>query len=103
MLSLFGDDPESQEPETQSEPPMTDLQRGSIRELFRHLGIADAKSQFESVRDFTGHSISSVQDLSRERANTLLKQLEARASMTKNASTGNAWADRTEDTWLDKL
>lgn len=90
--------------EAQSAPtPMTALQRQTIRELFAQIGVADARAQFDIVAELTGIRITSVGDLEVGPANVLIQMLCGRATRSGHANTGNAWADREEDTWIDRL
>lgn len=99
---LFELDTPAREP-TPAPAPMTLAQREVIRELFSTLGIADAKGQFEVVAELTGRRIASVGELDAATANTLIPMLTGRASRANRATTGNSWADRDEDTWIDQL
>jgi DNA polymerase-3 subunit epsilon len=82
---------------------MTQSQRDKIREAFSRLDITDARAQFDLIEDLTGKRIARVQDVSFQSANALLPLLEARVLSSGKKTTGNAWADRQEDTWIDKL
>lgn len=91
---------------SQERPPtalMTDVQRGMIRDLFAQLGVTQARPQFDMVAELTGARITSVGQLEVSTANTLIKMLSARVDSAGRASTGNAWDDRDEDTWIDRL
>ena len=83
--------------------PMTSVQRQMIRELFAQIGVTDAHGQFQLVADMTGVRITSVGDLELAAANVLIRQLKGRVANMSRASTGDAWADREEDTWIDRL
>ncbi len=78
-------------------------QRQAIRELFAQLGVTDARAQFDMVAELTGVRIASVVELEAETANVLLHMLRGRVASSGRANTGNAWADRDEDTWIDRL
>ncbi|KQR86686.1 hypothetical protein [Microbacterium sp. Leaf179] len=82
---------------------MTALQRQMIRDLFAQIAVADARAQFEVVAELTGVRIASVAELEVGPANVLIKMLRGRAALLGQANTGNAWADREEDTWIDRL
>jgi DNA polymerase-3 subunit epsilon len=82
---------------------MTSLQRQMIRELFAQLGVTDARSQFEKVAELTGVRIASVTELEVAPASVLIHRLKGRVASSGRANTGNAWADRDEDTWIDRL
>ncbi|MDR6200884.1 hypothetical protein QE374_002793 [Microbacterium sp. SORGH_AS428] len=83
--------------------PMTALQRQTIRELFAQIGVVGARAQFDVVAELTGIRIVSVAELEVRPANVLIQMLRARAAQSGHVNTGNAWADREEDTWIDRL
>jgi hypothetical protein len=83
--------------------PMITLQRQTIRELFAQIGVVDARAQFDVVAELTGVRIASVAELEAGPANVLIQMLRGRAARSGRPSTGNAWADREEDTWIDLL
>jgi DNA polymerase-3 subunit epsilon len=82
---------------------MTPPQRQAIRELFAQLGVTDARAQFDMVAELTGARIASVAELEAGPANVLIQMLRGRAARSGRVNTGNAWADRDEDTWIDRL
>lgn len=83
--------------------PMTDDQRAAIRSHFHELGISDAKAQFAVVKELTGTTIQSVRELSGLTAHRLIGGLRKRVQNAHKVHTGNAWDDREEDTWIDRL
>lgn len=90
--------------EEQAAPtPMTAVQRETIRELFAQIGVIDARAQFDIVAELTGVRITSVAALEVGPANVLIQMLRGRAARSGHVNTGNAWADREEDTWIDRL
>lgn len=100
--SLFGDERHA-EPATNSDHEMTEATRDQIRRAFGKLGITSAREQFEVVAELTSLRISSVAELTQRQALTLLLSLTQRVESASTRLTGNAWADRDEDTWIDKL
>ncbi|GAA4742139.1 hypothetical protein GCM10025783_11810 [Amnibacterium soli] len=82
---------------------MSDRQRESLRAAFAQLGVTAAKDQFALVETLTGQRISSPRELGAQQAQALLIQLRRRSEQAGQTFTGNAWADRQEDTWIDKL
>ena len=102
FLFDFRDDgnPEVGEPLPKS---MTDSQRRLIRDAFDLLGLKNAQEQFAVVEELTGVRIHSVRDLQESTAQTLLHFLGNRVKNVNKQDTGDAWADRDEDTWIDKL
>ena len=100
---LFNLDDPAPHQEPPASIPLSATQRQAIRELFAQLGVTDARAQFDMVAELTGVRIASVVELEAGTANVLLKMLQSRAARSGRANTGNAWADREEDTWLDRL
>ncbi|REJ08751.1 hypothetical protein DY023_00220 [Microbacterium bovistercoris] len=101
-LSLF-DEPADDQVPTMRELPMYDSQRREIRELFAALGLTTAPEQFAVVEELISVRLRAVTDLNREDARRLLSRLQSRVQTSRRASTGDSWADRDEDTWIDKL
>lgn len=101
-LPLFAEESASAEP-NKTAGLMTASQRRSLKELFGQLGLTTAREQFEVVEEVTGQQISAVAELLASNAQTLIYQLPARIQSQKRIVTGNDWADREEDTWIDKL
>lgn len=100
--SLFGND-EGTSASIAAEPKMTDAVRAQLRQAFAKLGVTSAREQFGVVEELTGLRIRSVHDLTQRQAQTLLISLTRRVESAGARRTGNAWADRDEDTWIDKL
>lgn len=102
MLSLFDDEPASEEP---GNVPvmMSDLQRSEIRSLFESLDIRTAREQFDLVAEITGTRITSVGELDGATAHRLINRLRSRVASLGRVSTGNSWDDRTDETWIDQL
>jgi len=82
---------------------MTSEQRLEIRALFAALQVGDARTQFAVVKELTGSEITAVHQLSAASAHRLIGQLNARVREAGARRTGNAWLDREEDTWIDRL
>lgn len=82
---------------------MTSRQRAAIREAFAELGIVRARDQFDLVKSLTRSRIRSPTELTAQQAQALLIQLQRRVEASRRPTSGNAWADREEVTWIDKL
>lgn len=95
------------EPESERMPaaaaPMSELQRSDIRALFTSLGTSTASEQFAVVDELIGVRLTSVAGLTATDASRLVQRLRARVQSQSRTSTGNSWADRDEDTWIDRL
>lgn len=96
----FGDQPESRIPEPEL---ITQEQRTSIRLGFARLAITDASAQFEIVYQLTAQRVRSPGELQARHAQILIERLEDRLRRQSLQGTGNAWDDREDDTWIDKL
>ena len=92
-------------PPAREEPakPMSSEQRNEIRALFAALGVANAREQFDLVEVLTGVRLRSVVDLDAKNAGMLIPRLRKRVESRSATTTGNAWNDREEDTWIDNL
>lgn len=82
---------------------MTDSQRGRLRAAFADLKLPTAAAQFDLVEQLTGRRIRSPLELNSAEAQALLVQLRFRVEQSGRTRTGNAWDDREEDTWIDRL
>ncbi|WP_346923068.1 hypothetical protein [Glutamicibacter creatinolyticus] len=100
---LFNLDEPAPQNEERAPVPLSPAQRQAIRELFAQLGVTDARAQFDMVAELTGVRIASVVELDGGTANVLMQMLRGRVARSGRADTGNAWADRDEDTWIDRL
>jgi DNA polymerase-3 subunit epsilon len=104
-LSLFGGPPETpgHGPSAFEHQQMSDSQRTRIRELFRQLGLVEARDQFAVVKELTGREITSVAQVDAADARRLILLLPAKIESARSDRTGNSWTDRTEETWIDRL
>lgn len=103
-LELFADPvepPIDQDPV----PMMRAEQRETIRSLFAALDVTTAREQFEVVSVLIGVRLQSVADLDAKSAAALIARLTSRVESKSRAKslTGDPWADRDEDTWIDRL
>lgn len=103
LLPLF-EAKDAPEPPNASKPTITSSQRDALRKLFSELGGGGtAREQFALVEEISGQRISSVGELLASSARVLIYQLPARIQSKNGVATGNDWADREDDTWIDKL
>jgi hypothetical protein len=86
------------------ESPIRDEQVQHIRDAFAAAGIEgqdDRKTLIESV---SSRPVGSLRDLLAVEASLILATLKKRVEAKPvKESTGSAWDDREEDTWIDKL
>lgn len=104
-LPLFEEEGENQPQSTVGavDPMMSETTRAQVRRAFERLGVTTAREQFVVVAELTGQRITSAAELTQKHAQLLLVRLTRRAESLGTRSTGNAWADREEDTWIDKM
>lgn len=81
--------------------PIRDYQVGKIREAFEAAGIMDQASRKDLIESCVRREIASLRDLYATEVRHILMRIEAKASATP--SSGSAWDNRTEDTWIDRL
>ena len=103
LLPIFDDLPDEQTKPDKAEEKITESQRSVLRVSFSKLGVNDAPGQFALVKELTGQCIKTVQELEARNARILIFRLEEKVRSIGRKSTGNAWDDREEDTWIDKL
>lgn len=103
LLPLFDGDDSAQSSLAPLASRLTASQREALKKAFAQLGVADARGQFAIVEELTGQRITSVQELEERHAQTLIYRLANRVTAIGRISTGNAWNDREEDTWIDRL
>ncbi|WP_298863521.1 hypothetical protein [uncultured Microbacterium sp.] len=101
-LNLF-DDPEDSASIPSKPQPMHEAQRNEIRGLFATLGLSTAREQFHLVEELIGVRLKAVAELTMSDAQRLILRLRGRAAIHGRSNTGNSWADRDEDTWIDRL
>lgn len=102
-LSIFEEQPEDSAAHNEQTYAMLDSQRSEIRSLFAQLELATAREQFALVYELIGVRLLSVTELSAADAQWLILRLRGRVATSGQSLTGDSWADREEDTWIDKL
>jgi hypothetical protein len=101
-LSLFDFD-DHHEPVSPTPELITTEQRTRVRDAFARLGVTDAHAQFEIVYELTAQRVHSPAELQARHAQVLIERLAVRLRTQNIQRTGNAWDDREDDTWIDKL
>jgi hypothetical protein len=100
--SLFDIDHPAQAPDVLAPLPIKPEQIQAIRDAFEHAGIdsqGDRKALIESV---VVREVSSLSQLQAVETRRILQRIEG-LQAPKPRSSGSAWDDREEDTWIDKL
>lgn len=102
-LSIFDEHPEDSTKSNEQTRPMFDSQRSEIRSLFGQLQLVTAREQFALIDELIGVRLTSAPELSAADAQRLIPRLRGRVATRGRSLTGDSWADREEDTWIDKL
>ncbi|MFM9275114.1 hypothetical protein [Pseudarthrobacter sp. NKDBFgelt] len=100
--SLFEIDEPAPSPNVIVPPPIKTEQVQAIRDAFERAGVArqdDRKTLIESV---VVREVASLRELKAIEARRIIQRIEGLHSSTA-VSTGSAWDNREEDTWIDRL
>ncbi len=101
-LSLFGDEPTTPEPVAQpSAPSISDWQVDLLRKALDARGLTSMAERQAAIEAATGRGVPSLRALTQEEALRILNQFGQEPP--KRSSSGSAWDDREEDTWIDRL
>lgn len=96
------DIPSDRSPTTLQETPIRQEQVQQIREAFDRAGIAEQGERKALINSVVIREVASLRELHSVEVRRVLTAIEQR-SADKPKSKGSAWADREEDTWIDKL
>jgi hypothetical protein len=100
--SLFEIDEPAPSPNVLNPLPIKTEQIQAIRDAFERAGVVgqdDRKALIESV---VVREVASLRELKSVDARRIIQRIEGLRS-SKPASTGSAWDNREEDTWIDRL
>jgi hypothetical protein len=84
------------------EPRISPEQIASIRSAFDIAGIADMAERQEVIQSCVIRSISNIRELYSREVRQVLARIEGWGRKSESTS-GSAWDNREEDTWIDKL
>lgn len=82
--------------------PISPEQIASIRSAFDAAGIADMGERQEIIQSCVIRKISNIRELYSRDVRQVLARIEGWGSKSAPTS-GSAWDNREEDTWIDKL
>lgn len=82
------------------ELPIRPEQVQQIREAFDKAGVTEQEDRKALINSVIIRDIASLRELHAVEVRRVILAIEQR---TKPKSTGSAWDDREEDTWIDKL
>ncbi|QBX55449.1 hypothetical protein EXE58_08270 [Nocardioides seonyuensis] len=101
--ALFGDPrPLPQRPTPSAGETLPDWQIDRLRKGLDALGLVAMGERQALIEELAGRSVASLRDLTIVEARTIDEKLSARRTTTE-ASTGSAWDNRDEETWIDRL
>lgn len=87
-------------PAAPQELPIRPEQVAQIREAFDKAGVAEQEERKSLINSVLIRDVASLRELHAVEVRRILQAIEQRS---KPKSTGSAWDDREEDTWIDKL
>lgn len=94
--------PEEPAERVQPEPLINEDQVAAIRAAFERAGITSMKERQELVQSCVIRQVASIREVYAHEARRILKRIEDRKPQ-RAASSGSAWDNRDEPTWIDKL
>lgn len=89
-------------PDILADIPIRDVQVQQIRDAFAAAGIDSMDDRRAIIESCTVRSVTSIRALLAKDVRPILLRIEEQ-SRPQKASTGSAWDNRDEDTWIDKL
>lgn len=84
------------------EMPIRPEQVQQIREAFDTAGLAGQEERKALINSLVIRDVTSLRELHAVEVRRIISAIEQR-SADRPKSRGSAWADRDEDTWIDKL
>lgn len=100
--SLFEIDGPASSPDLLAPLPIKPEQIQIIREAFEKAGVASQDERKALIESVLAREVASLRKLKAVEARRILQRIEGLHSR-KAESTGSAWDNREEDTWIDKL
>jgi DNA polymerase-3 subunit epsilon len=100
--SLFEIDGQAHSPNVLAPLPIKPEQIQAIRDAFAKAGVDSQDDRKALIESVVVREVASLRELQGVDAQRILQRIEGLAR-PKSASTGSAWDNRDEDTWIDKL
>lgn len=94
--------PSDAPPQVLTDTPIRDAQVQQLREAFAAAGIISMDDRRAIVESCTIRQVASIRELLAKDVRPILRRIEERTLPPKQTS-GTAWDNRDEDTWIDKL
>lgn len=82
-------------------PPISDWQVDLLRRALDARGLTSMADRRAAIETAAGREVPSLRALTQEEALGILNQFGQEPP--KRSSSGSAWDDREEDTWIDRL
>lgn len=82
-------------------PPISDWQVDLLRRALDARGLTSMPDRRAAIETAAGREVPSLRALTQEEALGILNQFGQEPP--KRSSSGSAWDDREEDTWIDRL
>lgn len=82
--------------------PIGDTQVQQLREAFAAAGVDSMDDRRAIIESCTVRPVTSIRELLSRDVGPILRRIEERSLPSKQTS-GSAWDNREEDTWIDKL
>lgn len=92
--------PASASTEALHDVPIHPDQIQRIRDAFEHAGISEQDDRRSLINSVLIRDVASLKELRAVEVRRILSVIEQR---NRPKSTGSAWDDRDEETWIDKL
>lgn len=94
--------PSETPPQVLTDTPIRDAQVQQLREAFAEAGISSMDDRRAIIESCTIRQVASIRELLAKDVRPILRRIEERTLPPKQTS-GSAWDNRDEDTWIDKL
>ncbi|WP_255767585.1 hypothetical protein [Pseudarthrobacter sulfonivorans] len=89
-------------PEGLADIPIRDIQVQQLRDAFAAAGIDSMDERRAIIESCTVRRVTTIRDLLAKDVRLVLRRIAERSLPSKPTS-GSAWDNRDEDTWIDKL
>lgn len=89
-------------PDQVEEIPIREEQVRQLRDAFAAAGINSMDERRAIIESCTVRAVTTIRDLLAKDVRFVLRRIEERSLPSKPTS-GSAWDNREEDTWIDKL
>lgn len=100
--SLFEINEPAPSPNVLAPLPIKAEQIQAIRDAFEKAGVVSQDDRKALIESVVVREVASLRELKAVDARRILQRIEGLGS-SKPTSTGSAWDNREEDTWIDKL